>query len=331
MWRYARRVRFGLIGTFIAFGIGASLTWYFRETVFLLLIAPAGGTLSPHDGLPIYTSPTEILSLTIKTALTGGAIAAIPVLVLTIFHLVSPLLTRHDRRVVALFLPAILLCFLGGTAFAYFVMLPVGLAFLLHFGEGFAIPAIRITEYMNLVTAMIFWLGVIFELPLVMFLIAKLRIVSYQQFKKLRRYVPVAALILSAIITPTMDIVNQLMVAVPIVLLYEVGLLLAWLAQPGKVRTVVRVIKAVLVGILRRLSVVVVLVPSLSIGLIYVTALSFVFVWDGHLSTDTPSRGKARLDRAYKRLLAVIARAAFITKGRSWMPHSEAAKIRMPD
>jgi sec-independent protein translocase protein TatC len=314
MRRFARRVRFGLLGTFLAFGIGAGLTWYFRVTIFNWLIAPAGGNLSPHDGLPVYTSPTEILSVTIRLSLTGGVIFAIPVLVLTIFYLVSPLISRHERRLVALFLPAILAAYLAGVSFAYFVMLPVGIAFLLSFGEGIAVPTIRISEYLSLAIVLLFWLGVIFELPLLMFLLAKLRLVSYQRFRRVRKFVPPVAIILSAIITPTFDIVNQLMVAIPIIILYEVGLALSWLGQRGKGRLVIRRIKAVLVGILRRIAVVLVLVPSLLIGLLYVTALSFVFVWDGHLSTGTPSRGRAKLDRTYGRLLAVIARVAKLSR-----------------
>jgi len=303
MRRFARRVRFGLLGTFLAFGVGAGLTWYFRVTIFNWLIAPAGGNLSPHAGLPIYTSPTEILSVTIRLSLTGGVILAIPVLVLTIFYLVSPLISRHERRLVALFLPAILAAFLAGVSFAYFVMLPVGIAFLLSFGEGIAVPTIRISEYLSLAIFLLFWLGVIFELPLVMFLLAKLRLVSYQRFRRVRKFVPPVAIILSAIITPTFDIVNQLMVAIPIIVLYEVGLLLAWLAQPGKGRLVIRRIKALLVGILRRFLVVLLLVPLLLVGLIYEIAKLFVDIWDGHL--DTPSRDRAWVDRAYKRLITM--------------------------
>jgi hypothetical protein len=129
-----------------------------------------------------------------------------------------------------------------------------------------------------------------------------------------RKFVPPVAIILSAIITPTFDIVNQLMVAIPIIILYEVGLLLAWLAQPGKGRLVIRRIKAVLVGILRRAAVVLVLVPSLLVGVLFVVALCFVFVWDGDLSTGTPSRARTKLDKAYSRLLALIARAAKLSR-----------------
>ena len=313
MRRFARRVRFGLLGTLLAFGTGAGLTWWFRVTIFGWLAAPADGMLSPHQGLPIYTSPTEILSTTIKLSLTGGVVFAIPVLVGTIFYLVRPLLKRSERRLVALFLPAILLCYLAGVSFAYFLMLPVGIAFLLHFGEGIAVPTIRISEYLSLVITLIFWLGVIFELPLLIFLLAKLRLVSYQRFKRVRKFVPPAALIISAILTPTMDIVNQLLLAGPIIVLYEVGLMLAWLAQPGKGRLVIRKLREFLIGILRRVAVVLVLVPSLLIGLLYVAALSFVFLWNGHLSTGAPSKTKARLDRAYNAVLRGIARVVRVS------------------
>jgi sec-independent protein translocase protein TatC len=156
------------------------------------------------------------------------------------------LLSRQRRRFIILFLPAIFLCYLGGGAFAYFVMLPFGLAFLLHFGEGIAVPLISITEYMSLVTAMLLWLGVVFELPLIMFLLTKLRLVRYELFLRLSRYVPATAFILSAIITPTFDVVNQAMVAIPIILLFEVGLALAWLARPKEegYRTIAQKAKA---------------------------------------------------------------------------------------
>ena len=315
MQRFARRVRFGLLGTLLAFGTGAGLTWFYRVTIFGWLTVPAGGMLSPHQGLPVYTSPTEILSTTIKLSLTGGVVFAIPVLVGTIFYLVRPLLKRSERRLVALFLPAIFLCYLAGVSFAYFVMLPVGIAFLLQFGENIAVPTIRISEYLGLVITLIFWLGVIFELPLVMFLLAKLRLISYQRLKRVRKFVPPVALIVSAILTPTMDIVNQLMLAGPIIVLYEVGLSLAWLAQPGKGRLVIRKIKALLVGILRRIAVILILVPSLLAGVLFVTALSFVFLWDGHLSTGTPSRAADRLDRVYIKVLTVIAKVVRISQG----------------
>lgn len=256
---------------FLAFGVGASLTWYYHEAIFRFLFVPAKGALSPFEGLPIVTSPTEMFGATVSLAMKGGMAAAFPVLVFSAYGLVSPLLSPKQRRFAVLFLPAIFLCYLSGAAFAYFVMLPTGLNFLLHYGTNITVPIITLTEYMSLVTALLFWLGVIFEIPLVMFLLAKLKLVSRKRFKKFRRYVPVAALVLSAIITPTFDVVNQTLVAVPIVVLFETGLLLAWLAEGGH-RAMLRMAKALVVRILRRLAILVVMPVRRMRGLIHVIA-----------------------------------------------------------
>jgi sec-independent protein translocase protein TatC len=210
------------------------------------LFAPAKGSLSPYGGLPIFTGPAEMMSAAIHLAMMGGLVVAFPVATASVYQLVSPLLGHQKRRFILIFLPAVFVCYLNGVAFAYFVMLPVGLKFLLHFGAGIAVPLISITEYMSLVTAMLFWLGVVFELPLAMFLLTKLRLIRYEKFRRFQRYVPGAAFVLSAIITPTFDVVNSTMVAVPIILLYEVGLFLSRLARPKEKghKTIVQKAKA---------------------------------------------------------------------------------------
>src|SRR3990167_6670615 len=244
--RFARRVKCRVIWVSVAFGIGGSLTWAFRKAILSLLYAPAGGSLSPY-GLPIFTVPTDILSVNIGLTIKGGLVLAIPVLTASVVTLASPWLTRQQRRFAVLFVPALFASFLGGAAFAYFVMLPTGLKFLLHWGEGIAIPMISITAYLSLVTALIFWLGIVFELPLAMFLLTRLRLVSHRRFRGLRKFVPVAALILGGVVTPTGDLVNQAMVTVPIIALYEVGLFGAWLARPREEghRTIAQKAKAV--------------------------------------------------------------------------------------
>ena len=277
------------------------------------MLVPGGDILSPHDGLPIFTSPTAMLGATIQLAMRGGFVAALPVLAFSVFNLSRPLLTPRHRRFVLIFLPALFVCFLGGAAFAYFVMLPTGLRFLLHFGEGVAVPVIAITEYMSLLMAMMFWLGVVFNLPPAMFLLAKMRIVSYQRFRKFRKLVPVTAFVLSALITPTFDVINQTMVAVPIILLFEVGLFLAWLVRPERKESrVMRKIRSVVVGLLRRLAVLVALPFVVALGLVYGIAMSGVAVYDGHLSTEADSAGKEWLDGAYGKAVGVIARVVFL-------------------
>lgn len=215
-------------------GLGAALTWQFRVEVFGYLLAPAGGQLS-GSGKPIFTGPTEMFSLIVGMAIKGGLAVAIPVLAYQVYGFFKRWLTTQQRRTILLFLGLMLSLYVGGMAFAYYVLLPAGLEFLLIFGADIATPAIRISEYMELATAMLFWLGLVFEIPIVMLLLAKLRLVSHERFGRLRLYIPVAAIIFGALITPTGDIVNNTLVAVPIWALYEVGVGLAWLARP-KVR-----------------------------------------------------------------------------------------------
>ena len=228
-------MRWRLFWVFVAFSLGGSLTWVFKEPMFHLLLAPADGQLSV-TGKPIFTGPTEMFSLTISVVIKGGILVALPMLMFHLYRLLGPLFTKAQRGTFVRFFGFITLFYLAGMAFAYFVLLPAGLGFLLQFGTDIATPAIRITEYMELALAMIFWLGVVFEIPVLMMLLAKLRLVSHKGFSKVRKYVPVAALILSGIITPTHDWVNQTLVAVPLILLYELGILLAYLVRPKGIR-----------------------------------------------------------------------------------------------
>ena len=232
--RFGKRIRLRLVWAFIAFGIGASSTWFYRESIFLFLLAPAEGSLSPFGGAPVFTGPTAMMGATISLALRGGALAAVPITVVGVYTLIRPVLPDAHHRLILQFFAATLACFLTGGAFAYFVMLPASLGFLLNFGGDVAIPLITINEYLDLMMAMMFWLGVVFEIPVAMYLLAKTSIVSYKRMNNLRKFVPVSAFILSAIITPTFDAFNQTLVAVPIILLYELGLFVAWFAHPDR-------------------------------------------------------------------------------------------------
>ena len=248
--KFARRVRWYVASVIAAFGLGTSVTWSFYEEIFRFLYVPANGNLSPY-GLPVYISPIEAMDEVFGLALKGGLVVAAPVVMFSAYRLTMPLMDRRRRRFLAIFLPVMGLFYLGGAAFAYYVMLPTGLKFLLNFGTNIAVPMITISAYMSLVTALVFWLGIVFEIPLVMFLLAKLRLVSHRRMRVLRKYVPVAALFLGMIITPTSDALNQTMVAVPIIVLYEFGLFLAWITEGG-VRRARRRVRVVAVSIVRR-------------------------------------------------------------------------------
>jgi len=230
--RFSRGVKRQLLWVFIALGIGFGLTLYFREDVFAFLLAPSRGLLSPTSQ-PAFLTPTEMFSSTIRLAVMGGIVAALPVVLASFSRLLIPLLLPSERRFIFLFFfPAAALCFVGGVSFAYYILLPAGLGFLLNFGTNIAAPMIRISAYMSLATSMLLWMGIVFELPLAMYTLARLRLVSHTQFRRFRKYVPPTAIIFAAIITPTIDGVNVMLIAIPLTGLFEVGLALAWVGRP---------------------------------------------------------------------------------------------------
>ena len=230
--RFSRGVKRQLLWVFIALGIGFGLTLYFREDVFAFLLAPSRGLLSPTSQ-PIFTAPTEMFSATIRLAVTGGIVAALPVVLASFSRLLIPLLLPSERRFIFLFFfPAAALCFVGGVSFAYYILLPAGLGFLLQFGTNIAAPMIRISAYMSLATSMLLWMGIVFELPLGMYVSSRLRMVSHTQWRKIRKYVFPTAIIFAAIITPTLDGLNVMLIAIPMTVLFEVGLALAWVGRP---------------------------------------------------------------------------------------------------
>lgn len=219
--------------TLFAYGIGAGASWFYRSAVFLWLLAPAGDMLSPFDGRPVFSSPIGMMGATIEISLKVGIVTAFPMFWYSILSLIKPWLPIRWWRFFTAFVLVTSASFGVGVAFVYYVMLPAGLGFLLNFGDGVAVPLIEVHEYLDLLSSLMLWVGAIFELPTFMFLLARGNLISYQQFKKVRKFVPAAAYILAIVLTPSVDWVNTTMIAVPIVLLYEIGLMVAWLAHPN--------------------------------------------------------------------------------------------------
>jgi sec-independent protein translocase protein TatC len=225
-----QELRWRLSIVVIAIIIGAIIAAFFFEPLIKILEKPAAGYLS-ETGKPIFTDVTELVAITVKIALMAGFIVAIPVLAFQIIMFVSPGLTKSERRYAVLMVPGALVCFAAGMTFAYFALLPPMLAFLLNFGSELAIPMIRISTYINLVLSLLFWMGLVFETPITMFILTKSRIVNRETFKKGRRFAVVIAFVLGALITPTFDPFNQTLVALPFIILYEAGIWLSKLAR----------------------------------------------------------------------------------------------------
>ena len=214
----------------VAVLVGSAVSFAFFEQIIDILVEPAKDLNLGTGGELIYTEVTELLTTAIKVSFVSGLILASPILVYQGVMFVAPGLTGREKRYLFGFMPAVVLAFGGGVAFAYYILTPPALHFLLTFGGDVATPLIRISNIINLVIRLLFWMGLAFETPLVMYLLASLGIVSARGLSRFRRYWVVVAFILAAIITPTVDPVNQALVAGPLLVLYEVGILLARIA-----------------------------------------------------------------------------------------------------
>ena len=209
---------------------GSDVSFVFFEEIVEILGEPARDLGLGTGGELIYTEVTELLTTAIKVSFVSGLILASPIIVSQGVMFVAPGLTRQEKRYLFGFMPVVILAFAGGVAFAYYILTPPALHFLLTFGGDIATPLIRISNIINLMIRLLFWMGLAFETPLVMFLLASLGIASASSLGRFRRYWVVVAFILAAMITPTVDPVNQALVAGPLLVLYELGILLAWLA-----------------------------------------------------------------------------------------------------
>ncbi len=167
-----------------------------------------------------------------KVALITGIALSMPVLVYQLFQFLAPGLTRNEKRWILLSLPGVMTFFVLGVVFCYVVVLPSALEFLLNFGNPQIEIQPTISEYLGFVTNFLLALGLAFETPLIIFILSKVGVATPKRLRRFRRWAYVLAFIAAAIITPTPDPVNQTYVAVPIILLYELGILFAWLGRP---------------------------------------------------------------------------------------------------
>ncbi len=221
---HLEELRDRLIVIAIALVISTAFSLIFTERVLLVLKKP----MEQH--VLVAQGPTEGFVVYFRVALICGVALAMPVILYEIVRYLLPALTPQEKRYLYLLLPGGTLSFIAGLAFAGLVMLPAAVRFLASFGANIITPLWTIEKYIGFVTTVMFWVGVIFELPLVMFFLAKLNLVTSKALSNFRRFWIVLAAVIAAVVTPTPDPVNMVIVMVPLILLYEVGILLVKIA-----------------------------------------------------------------------------------------------------
>jgi sec-independent protein translocase protein TatC len=221
---HLEELRKRIIVCLVAVCITFSVSYFFKERLFKILMQPLMGATNPAPSL-IFTSLTEAFFCYIKTAFVAGLLFAVPVIMYEMWLFVAPGLYDKEKR---LLLPFVLLSsffFIGGALFGYFICLPYAFKYLMGFTTDYvkAMPSMK--EYLSLASILLFAFGCTFELPLVLTLLAKARLVTAAFLSRHRKYAVLLIFIAAAIITPTPDPVNQCLLAVPLVILYEVGII----------------------------------------------------------------------------------------------------------
>ncbi|MDG0868062.1 twin-arginine translocase subunit TatC [Candidatus Lucifugimonas marina] len=202
--------------------------WIFNEFTAKAreLIEAAGGDI-------IQLTLTEAWVAAAKLAVMVGLTAALPYFLWEMSRFFQPGLKSNERKYVYFLIPGSLISFAIGASFAYLVLIPRLFEFMLQFQGSLAVPTITAASVVSMTVGIIFWLGTIFELPIVMFLLAKIGILTSGWLKTKRRWMILIAFIFGAAVTPT-DPVSQVIVAIPVMLLFEIGMLLVKFAERGR-------------------------------------------------------------------------------------------------
>ena len=228
-----RRVICSILGVMVGF----LLCWSFADRLFGLMQQPIIQVLRHHGigGGLVYLNPTEPFNLYLMVALVLGLFAASPFVFYQFWLFIAPGLNRTEKRYVLPFLISTVGLFLAGGLFGYKMVYPASLDFLIGYGGRFQ-PMITIGEYTKLFATIIIGLGLMFEMPILVFFLALMRVITAKWMWRNLRYSALVIFIVAAVITPTPDILNMCLFAAPMMALYGISIGVAWLAGARRER-----------------------------------------------------------------------------------------------
>jgi sec-independent protein translocase protein TatC len=229
---HLEELRQRLIYCAIAVGIGFVSSYLFAERLFRVLIKPLKAHLPESDRL-IFTNLPEMFLTYLKTALITGILLSSPLIFYQLWMFVAPGLYQREKKYVFPFVIFSTILFTGGALFGYFVVFPFGFKFFLGFANDYiqALPSVK--QYFSFAIKLLFAFGIVFELPVVVFFLAKMGVVTPELLRRKRKYAILLTFVAAAILTPP-DVITQCMMAGPLILLYEIGVLIASLVVKKK-------------------------------------------------------------------------------------------------
>lgn len=221
---HIEELRWRIIYSLIGIVVFTIIAWVFiNPLVEVVLLKPARDAHASLQNL----RPFGQLFLYFQVAIIVGIVASVPNIFYQLWKFIAPALKRNERKYILRIVIFSTFCFLAGIAFAYFVMLPMAMKFAAQFGTVEIKNEFAIDEYMSIIISVMLAAGVVFELPMISFFLSKLGILTPKFMRKYRRHAIVIILVLAAILTPGTDPVSQVILAVPLVLLYEISIFIS--------------------------------------------------------------------------------------------------------
>lgn len=215
-----KRIIICVVGIFAGFIV----CYAFSKELFNILMTPLL-IIMPANQKLVFTNPIQPFMVYLKVALLMGTFVASPLILFQLWKFIAPGLYKHERRYSFIFLALSIIFFIGGACFGYFVLLPVSFKFLFAYASGL-IPMITINEALSLISWLLFGLGICFELPVFLLLMAKIGLISLSTLTKNRKYALLLIFVIAAVVTPTPDIFTQCTLAIPLYFLYEISIIL---------------------------------------------------------------------------------------------------------
>lgn len=224
-----------LIRILIVLGIGLGGCWFYKDLLFQVITRPLYQVL-PENSHMIYTSLPEAFFNYIKICFYTSLVLTSPYTLYQLWKFISPGLYKSEKKYVAPFVISSSLLFVGGVLFGYFLALPPAFGFFVEFSSDFLKPMISVKEYLSFAIKLLLAFGLSFELPVLIFFMAKIGVVNSKMLGKNRRYAILIIFVAAAILTPSPDAFTQIIMAVPLMGLYEIGIFVAKFAEKKRVK-----------------------------------------------------------------------------------------------
>ena len=226
---HLEELRWRVVKAILAVAVGFGVAYLYSDRIFGILTAPIE-TVGAGSGVSmIGTGVAEAFFTKLKVSFISGVFAASPVLFYQAWQFISPGLHGHEKVYVVPFVVFATFFFFAGATFCYFTVFYVGYAFFIEQYETIGIePALRISEYLSFSSRLLLAFGITFELPVVAFFLARVGVIDHQTLIKPWRYAIITIVVLAAVLTPGPDVASQMLLAVPLMILYCFSILVAW-------------------------------------------------------------------------------------------------------